>query len=83
MWLQIKADVTGRTVVPVDADEVGAMGTYMLAAVAMGIYKDLHHAKDACVRYGKAYTPGSTESEIYSRKMSVYSRLYETVRPLI
>ena len=83
VWLQIKADITNRPVVAIDADEVGAMGTYMLAAVAVGVYKDLYEAREACVRFGKTYTPDKRKVQIYKNKMAAYIKLYPSIRDIM
>lgn len=83
VWLKIKADILNREIVPLEAKEVGACGTCMLAAVAMGIYKDLETAKKSFVRYKEKYLPDKENAKIYEKRYEAYKDIYKSVRPII
>ncbi len=83
VWLKIKADILNREIVPLEAKEAGACGTCMLAAVAMGIYKDLETAKKSFVRYKEKYLPDKENAKIYEKRYEAYKDIYKSVRPII
>jgi len=83
VWLQIKADILSRPVSAIDAKEVGALGTCMMVCVALGVYKDLHEAKNVFVKTGKTYAPNSENSKVYNKNYAAYKKLYSAVRPIV
>lgn len=82
VWLQIKADILGRPITALNAKEVGACGTCMLCAVALGEYADLKEAKKAFVKVGKTYVPNPERESKYRDYYRTYRKIYEAVRPL-
>jgi len=72
LWLQIKADIFGKTITSVKTDEAGAAGCAMHAAVGMGVYKDLKEAVGAFVKIGETYIPSDKYKDIYSEKYENY-----------
>lgn len=65
MWLHIKADLTGLPVVPLQVEEAGLTGTAMLAATALGEYRDLPQAAAAFVREQEPILPDPHRHEQY------------------
>ena len=68
VWLQIKADIFGIAITPLQTDEAGAAGCSMLAAVAMGKYKNLKEAAEKFVKTGEPYFPSGKYKDIYKYK---------------
>jgi L-xylulokinase len=68
LWAQMFADVLDLPVETVDANELGALGCAMAAAVASGFYRDLEEAADRMVRVGRRFEPSPADAEIYRRK---------------
>jgi xylulokinase len=83
VWLQIKADILGRPITTLLAKEVGACGTCMMAAVAMGVYSDLTEAKKYFVKEGKTFIPNESKHESYAKLYAAYRMLYASVRPIV
>ena len=82
LWLQMKADVTGRTVRTLATDEATAMGAAMLAAVDAGIVRDLDEAVERCVQMdARAYDPDQTTARAYADAYGRYRRLFDAVEP--
>lgn len=79
LWLQIKADITGKTIVSLETQEAGIVGAAILAGVATGVYKNLEEAIGVFVKQGKRFEPDLSVKEIYDNN---YQR-YKTVRKLI
>lgn len=82
IWLQIKADALGREITALDAPEVGAQGTAMLAAVAVGAAKDIAHAIKIFVRKGKTYFPDPQKTKQYQEYYQKYKQIYASTLAL-
>jgi len=76
LWLQIKADVTGRVVRPVLAEEPTALGAAILAGLAAGTFRDV---ADAVAR---TVTPAARGHEPDERARAVYQERYVQYRAL-
>ena len=78
LWLQIKADVTGRLVRPVLAPEPTAVGAAVLAGLAAGTFTD---AADAVARTvspsPRAYLPDNATRDVYAERYAQYRALYD------
>ena len=81
-WLQLKANITGLEIRTTEANEVGALGTAMPAAVACGIFKDIPSAQAAMVKPSKVFMPNKEAHEKIMKVFSRYEKLYNAVRPL-
>jgi xylulokinase len=78
LWLQIKADVTGRTVQPVLSAEPTAVGAAILAGVAAGSFADVADAVARTVRLApRSYQPDPRAQEIYAERYAQYLALYD------
>ncbi len=81
-WLQMKADVTGRTVRTLATDEATALGAAMLAAVGGGLVDDLDDAVARCVRLGeRTYDPARDTSVAYEDAYRRYRALFDAAEP--
>ena len=80
VWMQIKADITGRTVQTLENPEAGAIGCIMMGAVATGHYKDLEEASRALVRVKKTFTPNEAVHAVYREHFENYRRIYDAVK---
>lgn len=81
-WLQMKADVTGRTVRVLQTDESTAMGAAMLAAVGAGFVHDLDEAVERYVVVDdQHYEPDPTVRAAYDDAYGRYRRLFDAVEP--
>ncbi|MGH2885843.1 MAG: FGGY-family carbohydrate kinase [Solirubrobacteraceae bacterium] len=79
LWLQIKADVTGRPVRVVSGETTSA-GAAMLAGVASGFFADLPEAVARMVRIaGEPVLPRPETRECYEDAYGVYRRPYDGV----
>jgi len=80
LWLQIKADVTGRPVWPVVGDCATSAGAAMLAGVAAGFYTDLHEAAGRTVRLAdEPVLPRPQTAAIYDEAYGAYRRLFDGI----
>ncbi len=83
VWLGIKADILGRTIVSLKAKEAGTCGTCMMTGVAAGIFKDLFEAKEYFVQENETFMPNKDKEEEYMRYYKAYCGIYDAVRPII
>lgn len=82
LWMQIKADVTGKKIILPDVTEAGTLGAAMLAGVASKVYQDLNQAvKKACRMKGEFY-PRDEIANIYTKLFNIYKDLYPTLLPI-
>jgi xylulokinase len=80
LWLQIKADVTGRIVRVVQGDNATSVGAAMLAGVAAGWFADLHVAAAAMVRLAdEAVVPTPSTARLYEDAYRAYRRLFDGI----
>lgn len=78
LWLQIKADVTGRTVRPVLAREPTALGAAVLAGLAAGVFADAADAVARTVTLSpRGYEPDERASAVYQERYAQYRALYD------
>jgi xylulokinase len=82
LWLQMKADVTGRTVRVLTTDEATALGAAMLAGVGEGTFHDLDEAVDRLtVLEDRAYEPDPAARDAYDDAYARYRALFDAVEP--
>ena len=74
VWSQMFADVLGLPVEVTQGGEVGARGTAMCAAVALGLVPDFPTAMQQMVRVERTYLPDQTRHEAYARKYKRFAR---------
>ena len=71
VWLQIKADILGCEIIPVMAEETGAMGSAILGIAAVTGESPFAVAKKFW-QYGKPIVPMAEKQKIYDRKYRMY-----------
>jgi xylulokinase len=80
LWLQIKADVTGRPVRPVLGDCATSVGAAMLAGVASGNFTNLDEAATASVELAaEAVEPDTRNTTVYAQAHRDYRALFDGV----
>ncbi|WP_162924839.1 FGGY-family carbohydrate kinase [Rubrobacter indicoceani] len=78
-WAQMFADVIGLDVLLTDAEESGALGAAMCAAVGTGLHNSLEEASSASVRVVERLEPDPGTRERVEAK---YSRYHKAVKAL-
>ncbi|HEX2621918.1 MAG TPA: ribulokinase [Phototrophicaceae bacterium] len=75
---QIYADVTGRTIKLAGSPQTPALGSAMHAAVAAGVYPDIHAAADHMGKLkDEVVTPIAENQKIYDQLYADYKTLYD------
>jgi xylulokinase len=75
LWLQIKADVTGCTLVTTGFPEAACAGAAMLAACAAGWFSSPVEASSAWVRVEKTFAPDPGNRARYQDWLTSFLRL--------
>jgi len=79
-WHQMQADVFGKPVTTMAADEGAAYGVALLAAVGAGNFKNITEACKATVETAEQAKPNAKARKIYNRGFPVFQGLYETLK---
>ncbi|MHB1004141.1 MAG: FGGY-family carbohydrate kinase [Chloroflexota bacterium] len=83
LWMQIKADVTGRPVQVVDVPEAVATGAALLAGVGVGAFPGYAEAAATVAKTATLYEPDAARHAVYSRYFEqIYSQIYPAVAEL-
>jgi xylulokinase len=80
LWMQTKADVTGRSLRVVDVPEAAAVGAALLAGVGVGAYGDVSAAAASVRRGVTRYVPDPSARATYDR---LYERIYKGLYPAL
>lgn len=79
-WRQMQADVYGRRVSMINAEEGPAYGVALLAAAGTGKYKSIVEACGAAVKVVSSTDPQAEAKRIYSKSYPMYGRLYKALK---
>ena len=79
LWMQIKADILGCEIIPVNCEETGAMGSAILGFAAV-TGKTPMEIGETFWRYGASVYPDPVNREIYDVRYRLYQRLRSVYR---
>ncbi|QDT36357.1 xylulokinase [Stratiformator vulcanicus] len=79
-WRQMQADVYGRKVVTINAEEGPAYGAALLAAAGTGEYKDIVEACKAAISVVGETAADKSNKKTYGRLYPQYGRLYQSLK---
>ena len=82
LWRQIQADVYGREVERVEAEEGAAYGAAILAGVGAQIWPSVDAACDAVVRVRDRVTPNPTSAAALASNYASYRRIYPALKSI-
>ncbi|HLM58697.1 MAG TPA: xylulokinase [Pyrinomonadaceae bacterium] len=80
LWRQIQADVYGRAVETVEAEEGAAYGAALLAGVGAGAWPSVDAACDSVVRAASATYTDAEAAALLARQYEAYRELYPALR---
>ncbi|MCI5528948.1 MAG: xylulokinase [Blautia sp.] len=83
LWTQIKADVTGKSVVVPSSDTATTLGAAILAGVGVGFYESYEEAVSLTVKETRRHEPNPDNRKIYDRNYDTYRKLYENLKDLM
>lgn len=81
-WAQMFADALDAQVNVARADEPGALGAAMLAAIGTGRFTDASQARDAWTRIARTYTPRRESVVRWDDLHSRYTKTLELAEPI-
>jgi xylulokinase len=82
VWRQIQADVYGRAVETVAADEGAAFGAAILAGVGVRIWPSVDEACDTIVRRASSASPSADVAALMNERYAAYRRVYPALRAM-
>jgi xylulokinase len=82
LWRQIQADVYGREIEMVAAEEGAAYGAAILAGVGGGGWPTVEQACDAVVRVAKRVAPSPRDSAVMQKAYPTYRKIYPALKTL-
>ena len=82
LWTQIKADITGKSIVVPSSDTATTLGAVMLAGVGTGVYRSYEEAVQLTVHETRRHEPDPDRAEAYQKTYAVYRALYPALKNL-
>jgi len=79
-WRQMQADIFGKPVTAMVADEGAAYGVALLAAVGAGEFKNIEEACKATIKTAEQVKPDPKARKAYNRAFPVFQDLYSALR---
>lgn len=83
VFMQIKADVTGKVIRVPRSDMATTLGAAILAGIGTGVYQDYEDARNATNKVQKVYSPNAAVKKVYDEGYAKYLRLYEQLECLM
>jgi xylulokinase len=80
VWRQIQADVYGREVESLRAEEGAAYGAALLAGVGIGLWPSVDAACASAVQVGARVKPDPQASAVLDKRYAAYRRLYGALK---
>jgi xylulokinase len=80
LWRQIQADIYGRKVATVEAEEGAAYGVAMLAGVGIGTWPSVDSACEAVVRTRDEVEPDEKAATLLARQYKAYQAMYPALK---
>jgi gluconokinase len=76
IWVQTLADITGKKLATLQADDASAVGAAFIALKIIGAIKDYPKASDDLT----IYQPSPENREVYNRNFNIYKQLYADLK---
>lgn len=83
LWRQIQADVYGKPVEIIEADEGAAFGAAILAGVGAGAWRTVEEACLKTIRVAETVEPNAGSQELLDKNYNAYRMLYTALRPSV
>lgn len=82
VWLQIKADIWGREIIPVKTEETGALGSAILGFAAITSAKSICGLAKSFVRHDEAVQPDPKHHMYYRERYALYKKYRDFIKTL-
>ena len=80
LWRQMQADIFGKKVVTINAEQGPAYGAALLAAVGAGAYRNIEEACAATINVTSETAPNRKTRRDYDKHFSLYQQLYLSLK---
>ena len=77
LWLEMRADITGKKIITQKISEATCLGAALLAGIAAGIYKDANEAVIKTVKIDQQFNPSATLQKKYAKQKQEYRNLLQ------
>jgi xylulokinase len=79
LWLQLKADITGKVIRSLSVNEAGCLAMAITAGYGIGKYHSIEEAINKIVKIKKEYTPGKDKHEYFENKFKIYKKIFPLI----
>jgi len=80
LWMQNKADVTGKIIEVPALEEATTLGAALLAGIGLGIYTDEKDAFRRTYKEGRIYEPDPARQKQYEDYYRIFKKMYPSLR---
>jgi xylulokinase len=80
LWMQNKADVTGKVIEVPALEEATTLGAALLAGIGLGIYTDEKDAFQQTYKEGQIYEPDLDRQKQYEDYYHIFKKMYPSLR---
>jgi xylulokinase len=80
LWMQNKADVTGKIIEVPALEEATTLGAALLAGIGTGLYKDEQDAYQRTYKKGRIYEPDLNCQKEYEDYYQIFKKLYPSLK---
>jgi len=77
--VQLRADITGKTILILANEEAVCLGAAILAGISVGVYKDAGEAVTRVVQIEKTISPNIRSRLDYQKQIERYKILYQSL----
>lgn len=82
LWMQNKADVTGKVIEVPALEEATTLGAALLAGIGLGIYTDEKDAFQQTYKEGQIYEPDLDRQKQYEDYYHIFKKMYPSLREM-
>ena len=82
IWMQIKADVCGKSFLRASQSEAGSLGAAMLGALAIRNYDSLEEIQEHHKTEIQKFDCCNANYEVYNQAYTKYQKLYQALVPV-
>ena len=83
VFMQIKSDITGKTIRVPSSDTATTLGAALLAGVGVGLYQNYEEARSKTIKVQRIYEPIEENVTVYNKGFKKYLKLYESLEHLM
>lgn len=81
-WCRIRANVFGRPLLRMAAQDAGAVGALVMAGAGLGLMPDLAEAAERLVPEDRQFDPDPAATALADQRFAIWRALYDQVRPI-